>query len=464
MLYSLKSSVCLAAAFLLFYLLLRHETFHHIKRLVLLTMIAASFVAPILTIRVKSAGTDNPHLQVGPVSPQITRMLDGESVFARISEPVNYRKPVINQVVLLYFAGVAFQLAFLIYSFVRILLFLRSSRKTVFQGRKIWLVREKQSPFCFGNRIVISEKDFVEHGPQIILHEQVHLKGWHSLDLIIAETVLLVTWYNPFSWLLMHELKQVHEFEADHNVILQGVNSADYQLLLVRNVAGEPRFKLANQFRQSNIKSRIHMMNKRKSSPGSLLKLLVFLPLIALMVQLFAQKVSDPVKDEPLAKDHGKYLVLKPDQLKLLGLEVNQSGLFYKNFREGKPDKGMLCLYFTNEMYSTSIILKKGEKLPGHSEPVRILKNLQTTGFDFYPVVVAGFNGSRTLEIHAPSGNPEQKLLPVQVNMAELNLGKRADTLLFWFLPTESLKKILSPLVNAEDYVQLCPPDPRDAR
>jgi hypothetical protein len=55
----------------------------------------------------------------------------------------------------------------------------------------------------------------------------------------------------------------------------------------------------------------------------------------------------------------------------------------------------------------------------------------------------------------------QKKLLPVQVNMAELNINGRSDTLVFWFLPTASLKKVLSPVANMDDYLQVIPPDTR---
>ena len=108
----------------------------------------------------------------------------------------------------------------------------------------------------------------------MILHERTHLMEGHSLDLLISELYLVITWYNPVSWLIRHELKQNHEFEADRNVLLQGIDESDYQLLLVRTVAGEPRFHLANQFNQSSIKTRINMMNKRKSNRWAMLKVL----------------------------------------------------------------------------------------------------------------------------------------------------------------------------------------------
>jgi hypothetical protein len=88
-----------------------------------------------------------------------------------------------------------------------------------------------------------------------------------------------------------------------------------------------------------------------------------------------------------------------------------------------------------------------------------VLKRKELTRFDFYPVVVAGYDGFRTLDMSGTLSDPGLKLLPLQVNMAGLNLGNRSDTLVFWFYPTESLKQLLLPVANTDEYLQNCPAD-----
>jgi hypothetical protein len=58
----------------------------------------------------------------------------------------------------------------------------------------------------------------------------------------------------------------------------------------------------------------------------------------------------------------------------------------------------------------------------------------------------------------------KEKLLPVEVHMADLQIIGRSDTVVFWFNPTESLMKILAPIFKIDDYLQICPPyTPSDA-
>jgi len=203
----------------------------------------------------------------------------------------------------------------------------------------------------------------------------------------------------------------------------------------------------------------IAMMNKRKSNLQVLLKAVMLISLMVLMVQVLAQKEIKQAAVSQKVPVPEKYLILKPDQLKILGFEWNPNGLFYKNTRVDRADKGVLCLYFTENIYCTSILLKKDEAIPGRTVPDRILKKQQTTGNDFYPVVVAGFNGSRTLDITASQQNPRQKLLPLQINMADLKLGERKDTLVFWFKPTTALKQSLTGIAKVEEFIQSVPPE-----
>lgn len=43
-------------------------------------------------------------------------------------------------------------------------------------------------------------------------------------------------WFNPMTWVLWQELRDLHEYEADEGVISSGVNMVQYQLLLVKKL------------------------------------------------------------------------------------------------------------------------------------------------------------------------------------------------------------------------------------
>jgi beta-lactamase regulating signal transducer with metallopeptidase domain len=457
--FTLKSSICLAAGYLLYFLLLRKETFHRFKRFILLGIILISLIVPVIKMQISATTISLPVQKLESTIIREAPVVETPIQTAQFPLRKPKSKPV-NFLLLVYLSGAAIQLMLILYSLTRILLLLLKSKRISYKGIRLALTSSKITPFCFGRYILISEKDFTENKKEVLLHEQTHLKERHYIDLLISVSYLIMTWYNPVSWLICHELKQNSEFEADRNVLSQGVDESNYQLLLVRTVAGETRFHLANQFNQSSIKTRIIMMNKRKSNRWAILKALLFLPLIALMVQAFAKKeiksASAVIQNQP----RGKNLILKPDQLKKLGFEYNSEGLFYKNERPDVVEYKELDMIFNKKVYSSSILKKKGEK-PVHFSGEKIIDKMTTTNFDFFPLVVSNYKGQRTLVMGVKLLAEQKKLLPVQVNMAELNINGRSDTLVFWFLPTASLKKELSPITNMDDYLQVIPPDTR---
>lgn len=456
--YTFKSSVCLSAGYLVYYVLLRKETFHRFKRFLLLGIIVSSLLIPLLKFHRDPDGV-NARLQrlesslIREAPPSL------QAIKPALHTPQHYVNDTYSLLSLVYLSGAGLQLVLIVYGLSGIMRIIRKSRKVFHQGIRLAITPQTVIPCCFGRRIILSERDFHERGSAVIAHELTHVKEFHSLDLLISELFLVITWYNPCSWLIRHEIKQNHEFEADRNVLGQGMDITDYQLLLVRTVAGESRFKLVNQLNHGNLKTRITMMNKTKSVNRSFLKALIFLPLLALMVQVFAQRQSAPGNLSARDRLHGKYLELSAEQLKLLGLDLNSSGLFYKNTRFGDQDKGILCLYFTPDTYSASIVLHPGEKIEGESSPERILAKQPLTDFDFYPVVITGYDGWRTLDMMGAERDPGMKLLPVQVSMATLDPGTRTDTLVIWFKPSASLEQVLAEVAPVRDYLQPCPPD-----
>lgn len=63
-----------------------------------------------------------------------------------------------------------------------------------------------------------------------------HLSYYHTLDLGWMHCLLIFHWFNPMTWVLWQELRDLHEYEADEGVISSGVNMVQYQLLLVKKL------------------------------------------------------------------------------------------------------------------------------------------------------------------------------------------------------------------------------------
>ncbi len=124
---------------------------------------------------------------------------------------------------------------------------------------------------------------------EIVRHEFVHVKQKHSIDILWSELLCIVSWYNPFSWLLKRSIRQNLEFIADSKVLEGGMNKKEYQYLLLK-VIGNNHFSIAPKFNFSSLKKRIAMMNKMKTARMHIVKFLFILPLVAVLLIAFRKK------------------------------------------------------------------------------------------------------------------------------------------------------------------------------
>jgi TonB family protein len=119
---------------------------------------------------------------------------------------------------------------------------------------------------------------------QILLHEQTHVRQCHSIDIILIELVNLLSWWNPFVWLMKREMSVNLEYLADNGVLREGVDSREYQYHLLRLTYHETAIMIVNNFNVSQLKRRIMMMNKTKSPAFTLAKYFLVAPLFFLFV------------------------------------------------------------------------------------------------------------------------------------------------------------------------------------
>lgn len=153
-------------------------------------------------------------------------------------------------------------------------------------GFTICHLKSPGGPFSFFRWIFVylpshSESEWRE----ILIHEQTHARQWHSLDILFAECMTCLLWFNPFVWLLQKEIRDNLEYLADDSVLHAGCNRKCYQYhLLGLSTSPLAAAHLYSNFNVSSLKNRIRMMNKQPSKRIEKVKLLVWLPLMALLL------------------------------------------------------------------------------------------------------------------------------------------------------------------------------------
>lgn len=119
-------------------------------------------------------------------------------------------------------------------------------------------------------------------------HELVHVNQKHWLDLLLVELLRLVQWVNPFVWIYTRFIKQNHEYIADEIMLQKTANPAVYKAVLVNQLFDSRVISLSNSFNYSLNKKRFDMMKKTTTSPYRKMKLLLVLPVFAIIFYAFA--------------------------------------------------------------------------------------------------------------------------------------------------------------------------------
>ena len=290
--YMIKSAFCLTMFYLFFRLLLSKETFHRFNRIALISLLVLSSVLPaIQTIMLRLEGK--------PQSISLEDLLLMNQGAAVAEAPTQVSLHWQSILLLIYLVGV---IGFLIRQCWVMGQMYRLLRQGTCisdkDGIKLLVYDRELSPFSWMNYIVLSRKDWEENGDAIIAHETAHIHKHHSIDILIVDICIILQWFNPVAWLLKRELQNIHEYEADEEVINKGINAREYQLLLIKKAVGLRRFSMANSFNHTSLKKRITMMCKRKSNPWARLKYVYVLPLAALAVSAFARpEVSNELSE-----------------------------------------------------------------------------------------------------------------------------------------------------------------------
>ena len=333
--YILKSAVCLAMFYLFYRLLLSKETFHRFNRMALLGVMLLSCLLPLVKVTVE---------QASPVNAQVMSMEDlllmyqwnSEAVVEEGSRPFHWQEGL----VLVYFVGLFFVIVRHLWSLGRMLYLIRHSRcERLDNGIRLVVHRRKLAPFSWMRYIVISETDLKESGHHILVHEMAHIHHRHSWDLLLTEACAWLQWFNPAIWLLKQELQNIHEYEADEEVLRQGINAKEYQMLLIKKAVGARLYSIANSFNHSSLKKRITMMIRKKSNPWARAKYLYVLPLAAVTVAAFARpEISKPLDEISSVKVNDLSAVLETYADKNVSNPAEKTKLKMKVVDEkGKP-------------------------------------------------------------------------------------------------------------------------------
>jgi len=295
--YFLQVVLCSAIMLGYYWVVLRNKRFHQYNRFYLLCVAILSWIIPMIKIQWNNSFGDNEQ-----VIRFLTVVADNNTELESVVKSTGFHWSTEGLVSLLYFTVAGFLLITMILALVRIYQLLKKNPCKQIEDVFLIITQAKGTPFSFFRYIFWNDEIDIRSasGKQILQHELTHVQQRHSVDKMLIQLVLIAGWFNPFFWLLKKEMDMIHEFIADKRSVRDGDTAALAQMLLTA-VYPQQQFKLTHPFFFSPIKRRLQMLTNHKNPRFSYLRRLVVLPLLAVLIVLFAFRTKQSRIDRPIS-------------------------------------------------------------------------------------------------------------------------------------------------------------------
>lgn len=308
-----------------YWIFLRHETFYPANRWYLLAALTLAVCLPLFPLRyavlVETANDSNMFQALADtfknvqVNPEV----------AATSNPVGWA-----QIVLIaYFTGALLFLVRLLIQTVILVVLVFKNGIQLREGHQLVENDKYGLPFSFLHLIFINPKFHTQADlPEILAHEQVHIRENHWFDLLFIELLTVIFWFNPFIWFFERSIKQNHEYLADRGVLKQGHNVGRYQAILLNQLMGMQIIGMTNNLNFALNTNRLKMMTRQKTPKIKKYKLMWALPIVALLLLAFARpdyRSKEQLTDKEI-KLYG-FDAMKVDQNKVIsGIVIDENG------------------------------------------------------------------------------------------------------------------------------------------
>lgn len=325
MIYLIKLNIILALLCLLFQAIMHRDTFFGVRRAMLWGIYLTALVLPLCDVQLWMQGRDlTSHL----ASDYATYFLPTMEITAMRVASMGYTPSepgcgswfvgMLAVWALIYLVPVVWMTAKLLWQ-IAYIVYLRlrcpsapilpnaspssaSDRTALHRPTSYYNYPRPCSPFSFGPWIFIYTDDMDEPTLRdVLIHEQAHVSGRHTLDIIASQLFCILFWWNPATWIMRREVRLNLEFIADKAVCDNTAESEKaYQYRLLGFATHTNVATISNNFNVLPLKRRIVMMNLRRTRRTGMVKYILFVPVAAALLLLsnldaLARKIDDKV-------------------------------------------------------------------------------------------------------------------------------------------------------------------------
>lgn len=370
--YFIESSICLALAILFYKLVLARLTHFEWNRLAILSFLVAGLSIPLFSFDLSVASREVSETLSMPM------VTVGENVSAAVTTTVSSTSYIPFLLQSIYILGLLYFLTQLGLGLYRVWLMARVGERSQFMGFTV-ITDSSFQPSSFFRYIFLPSFDPTnENDRQIFLHESVHVRRSHTIDLLFIQLVKVVFWFNPLIYIFETMIREVHKFEAD-GTVSQTFSTRHYSLLLLDQLAKDSGLVVSHPFNQFQTKKRIVMMNQPKSVNSEKLRFLLLLPLIGIMFFAFSCNLTSEEELEGPSQMGEKAVSMGPSDLlasaRILGADGNE--IFDVVEQQPNPPGGMAGW---NEYLSKNLIYPSEAKEVGIEGTVIVVFVVQSDG------------------------------------------------------------------------------------
>ena len=359
----LPIAATVAVLWLVYRLLFRNSNRLLFNRFFLLTSMLLALAMPLLGLL---SGAEMPQMATlkqnmfgGMMLSEVIVTPDGQPVLPEVTVTTNAtpsRFSLWQVVGGIYLIGVGVMTLLFLFKFGKLVALIIRSPKRKMSGCTAVFTGRDQGSFSFF-RYAFFPNENVD--PDIMRHEMSHISHHHSWDILFAEVMMILQWFNPFIYLYKKELQSLHEYQADRDVVATGVDKKNYMMLILQQCTAVDFSGMSNNFSLILTKKRIKMITKNEKAKGLWWRLLATLPVLAILMIANTKVTAQEQKavDKPITVEMGRFEIFDDDgtplQLKDTVIYADDGSYVKFETSDGfQPESGEPCKKLTVTSYN----------------------------------------------------------------------------------------------------------------
>ena len=396
----LPIAATVAVLWVVYRLLFRNSNRLFFNRFFLLTSMLLALAMPLLGLL---SGTELPQMATlkqnmfsGIMLSEVVVTPDGQPMLPEVTVTTNAtlsRFSLWQVVGGIYLIGVGVMTLLFLFKLGKLVALIIRSPKRKMSGCTAVFTGRDQGSFSFF-RYAFFPNENVD--PDIMRHELSHISHHHSWDILFAEVMMILQWFNPFIYLYKKELQSLHEYQADRDVVATGVDKKNYMMLILQQCTAVDFSGMSNNFSLILTKKRIKMITRNEKAKGLWWRLLATLPVLAILMiantKVTAQEQkADAIKKDVLTIQMGDFELFNDDGTQM---QLKDTVVYYEDGTYTKFESSEAVDPFTGELRKTFTVKNftaEGTPNPNINFTIReVEKHGDTMMYSMDPFTISG--------------------------------------------------------------------------